>query len=80
VLHTAGTDPVAFAAAGAPEPANDYIPSRMKEKVLAAIRVLGPGETGEVIFKAPSAPGEYPFLCTFPAHCLIGMKGALIVK
>jgi plastocyanin len=28
----------------------------------------------------PTAPGEYPFLCTFPAHCAIGMKGVLVVK
>jgi azurin len=80
VLITAGTDPVAFAAAAAPEAANGYIPSKMKDKVLAVVGLLGPNESGEVVFKAPMAPGEYPFLCTFPAHCLIGMKGVLVVK
>jgi azurin len=80
VLLAAGTDPVAFAAAGASEPGNGYIPSKMKDKVIAAIGILGPNETGEVTFKAPTAPGEYPFLCSFPAHCLIGMKGMLVVK
>jgi azurin len=80
VLLTAGTDPVAFAAAAAPEAANGYIPPKQKEKVLAVIALLGPNETGEVTFKAPTAPGEYPFLCSFPAHCLIGMKGVLVVK
>ena len=80
VLLAAGTDPVAFAAAGAPEAANGYIPTKMKDKVLAVVAILGPNETGEVIFKAPTAPGEYPFLCTVPAHCQIGMKGVLVVK
>ena len=44
------------------------------------VGLLGPNETGEVTFQAPTEPGEYPFLCTFPAHCSIGMKGVLIVK
>lgn len=52
----------------------------MKDKVLAFVALLGPNETGEVTFTAPTKPGEYPFLCSFPAHCLIGMKGVLVVK
>lgn len=80
VLLAKGTDPVAFAAAGAGDAANGYIPAKFKDKVLAAIGLLGPGEVGEVSFKAPTEPGEYPFLCSFPAHCLIGMKGVLVVK
>jgi azurin len=80
VLLKSGTDPVAFAAAGAPEADNGYIPSKLKDKVLAAIGLLGPNESGEVTFTAPTTPGDYPFLCTFPAHCLTGMKGVLVVK
>jgi azurin len=80
VLLVPGTDPVAFAAAGASEPKNDYIPSKMKEKVVASIPLLGPKETGEVTIKVPNAPGDYPFLCTFPAHGVVGMKGVLTVK
>ena len=80
VLIQAGTDPLAFANAAAPEAANGYIPSKMKDKVIAVVGLLGPNETGEVTFKAPTAPGEYPFLCTFPAHGQIGMKGVLVVK
>jgi azurin len=79
ILLVAGTDPVAFAAAAASESANDYIPEK-KDKILAYVRLLGPKETGEVTFTAPSEPGEYPFLCSFPAHCLVGMKGVLVVK
>jgi azurin len=80
ILLNAGNDPVAFAAAGAAEVENGYLPTKLKDKVLAHIALLGPGETGEVTFNAPTQPGEYPFLCAFPAHCLVGMKGVLVVK
>ena len=80
VLLTAGTDAAAFAAAAAPEPANGYIPAKMKDKVVAVIGVLGPNETGEVTFTAPTKPGNYPFICSFPGHFLTGMKGVVVVK
>lgn len=80
VLLTAGTDAAAFAAAAAAEAANGYIPEKQKDKILAVIGLLGPNETGEVVFKAPTAPGEYTFICTFPAHTAVGMKGVLVVK
>ncbi|MDO8540579.1 MAG: plastocyanin/azurin family copper-binding protein [Opitutaceae bacterium] len=80
VLLTKGTDPVAFAASAAADAKDGYIPSKAKDQVLAFIALLGPDEVGEVTFKAPAEPGEYPFLCTFPAHCLVGMKGVLVVK
>jgi len=80
VLLVAGTDPVAFAAAAAPEGENGYIPGKLKDKILAHVGLLGPKETGEVTFTVPTEPGEYPFLCTFPAHCIVGMRGVLVVK
>lgn len=80
ILLTKGTDPLAFANAGATDTAGGYIPARMKDKVLASIGLLGPNESGEAMFTAPTEPGEYPFLCSFPAHCQIGMKGVLVVK
>ena len=80
ILLTAGNDPVAFAAAAAPEAENGYIPAKLKDKIVAFIPLLGPGESGDVTFLAPMEPGEYPFLCSFPGHCLVGMKGVLVVK
>ena len=76
LLHAlqSATDPAA------PEAANGYIPAKMKDKVVAAIGILGPKESGEVTFKAPTAPGDYPFLCSFPGHTMAGMKGVLVVK
>jgi azurin len=80
ILLTAGNDPLAFAAAAAPEAASGYIPAKLKDKIVAFIPLLGPKESGEVTFVAPLEPGEYPFLCSFPGHCLVGMKGVLVVK
>ena len=80
VLLAKGTDPVAFATAAAPEAANGYIPAKMKDKVIASTKILGPKETAEVTFTVPSEPGDYPFLCSFPAHCAIGMRGLVVVK
>jgi azurin len=80
ILLTAGTDPVKFAEAAASEGKAGYIPAKMKDKIVAYVGLLGPNETGEVTFAAPTEPGEYPFLCSFPAHCFVGMKGVLTVK
>lgn len=80
ILLTAGSDPAAFAMAAAADAASGYVPEKSKDKVLAFIPVLGPNETGEVTFQVPAQPGEYPFLCSFPGHCVVGMKGVLVVK
>jgi azurin len=52
----------------------------MKADVIASTELAGPGETVEVSFKAPTAAGSYPFMCTFPGHFTAGMKGNLVVK
>ncbi len=46
--------------------------------VLLSTRLLNPGESQTIHFNAPQAPGNYPFLCTFPGHWQ-AMKGTLIV-
>jgi azurin len=80
VLLAKGTDAAAFTNASATAAATGYIAPTMKANVLASTPLAGPGETVEVTFKAPAAPGEYTFLCSFPGHFLSGMKGALTVK
>ena len=80
VLLKAGTDVAAFDAAALSSKDTGYIPSALKDQIIAHIDLLGPRKSGEVTFKAPSAPGDYPFLCTFPAHYQVGMKGFLTVK
>ena len=80
VVLAKGTDAAAFATAAASAYQTGYIPPAMKPKVLAMTTIVGPGETAEVTFKVPAAPGSYTFLCSFPGHFLAGMKGTLVVK
>ena len=79
VLLKAGTDVAAFSAAASTAKEQDYVPPALKDQVIANIGLLGPRKSGEVVFTVPAA-GEYPFLCTFPAHYAVGMKGTLVVK
>jgi azurin len=80
VLLKAGSDAAAFSAAAATAKDKDYIPDNLKDEIIAKIDLLGPRKSGEVTFKAPDQPGEYPFLCSFPAHYAVGMKGTLTVR
>jgi putative heme-binding domain-containing protein len=43
-----------------------YVPA--SSEVLYATRMVAPGQKVELAFTAPSEPGEYPFVCTFPGH------------
>lgn len=80
VLLKAGTDVNAYAAAAMTAKDTDYQPAALAGQVLAHIPLLGPKKSAEVVFKAPTEKGEYPFLCSFPAHFQVGMKGVLVVK
>ncbi len=53
-----------------------YVPD--DPSVLQYTRVLNPGESQTIHFNAPTAPGKYPYLCTYPGHWQV-MKGTLIV-
>jgi azurin len=75
-----GAKQIDFANAGMLARATDYIPPDMKDQVLAATTLAGPGEMVETTLKVPSAPGSYPFLCTFPGHFAAGMRGNIVVK
>ena len=55
-----------------------YLP-KDQSKIIAHTDMIGPGETTSVEFTAPSEPGTYPYLCTFPGH-FATMRGKLIVK
>jgi azurin len=80
VLLRKGVDAKAFAEKSGTARETDYIAPALKDQVLAATtKLVGPGETAEVTFKAPAA-GSYTFICTFPGHYASGMKGTLVVK
>ena len=55
----------------------EYVPE--SRYVLASTEMLDPGTSAVIRFKAPSQPGEYPFVCTFPGHWTI-MQGVLVVS
>ena len=54
-----------------------YIPD--SDKVLAATKMLEPGQREKLTWTAPKQPGKVPFLCTFPGHW-VRMKGEIVVK
>lgn len=80
VLLARGTDAAKLVKAGQTMRDTDFIPPDQKSKVLAMSPMAGPGETVEVTFKAPDAKGAYEFVCTFPGHYTLGMKGTLTVQ
>src|SRR5262249_27697553 len=53
----------------------DSAPPSMKDKITAPPALAGGGEPVEAPFAAPSQPGSYTYLCTFPGHFTAGMKG-----
>lgn len=47
--------------------------------VLAHTKLVDPKKSDTIEFTAPTTPGDYPFVCTFPGHAMT-MKGVLTVK
>lgn len=80
VILVAGSDLISFANTAARAPKEEYVPAELKASVVAATRILGPGETQTLTFTAPSEAGDYPFLCSFPGHAAAGMKGIMTVE
>ena len=69
-----------FLVAAAEAMTTDYVPvATQKDRVLAATKLLGPKERDTVTFTAPTTPGRYDFVCSFPGHYQVGMRGVLIV-
>jgi azurin len=54
-----------------------YVPDM--PQVLFHTKLVDPGETITVQFKAPQQTGQYPYVCTFPGHWRI-MNGVLTVQ
>ena len=52
-----------------------FIPPDKKADVIAATALAGGGETVEVTFKVPAKPGSYNFVCSFPGHFALCMRG-----
>lgn len=80
VVLKKGADTKAFLDAAVAAVATEYFPPQLADQVIAHTKLLGPKQTDEITFKAPAEPGEYVYLCSFPAHYLAGMHGVLVVK
>ena len=49
------------------------------DDILHATKLLDRGETEVLEFNAPTTPGDYEFVCTFPGHSIL-MRGVLKVE
>lgn len=54
-----------------------YVPD--SDVVLVYTDIVEGGQQQTIHFKAPTAPGRYPYLCTFPGHWMV-MNGVLLVE
>ncbi|APW63165.1 DUF6797 domain-containing protein [Paludisphaera borealis] len=57
--------------------ARNYIPR--SDDVLVYVDIIDPGSDARIFFKAPTTPGRYPYLCTFPGHWMV-MNGVMTVE
>ena len=80
VLLAPDTDVPQFLQVAAEAVTTEYVPAAQKARILAATKLLGPNERNTVTFAAPNKPGRYEFLCSFPGHYQVGMRGVLIVE
>lgn len=77
VRSEADIEPVGMAAMGAAD--TDYVPQAEAGRILAHTGMAAPGETVEVTFTAPTTPGDYPYICTYPGHYMM-MQGVMRVE
>jgi len=80
VLLKKGVDPKKLVEACASAADTNYIAASVAPQLLSYTRLIGPGETADALFTAPAVRGDYVFVCTFPGHFALGMRGVLTVK
>ena len=68
---------LAAMAMGAEGFAKDFRPD--SDKIIVGTKMIDNGEEETIEFTAPTKPGKYEFVCTFPGHFML-MKGVLNVK
>ena len=60
---------------------SDFIPREKRGLILHASKMIGPTRSSLVQvlrFEAPTQPGVYPYVCTFPGHWVV-MNGVMVV-
>ena len=63
-----GVEVTGFGRAAIPHAENEYLPPDRMDEVVAATRVLGPGEVETLRFRVSEEPGTSFFVCTFVGH------------
>jgi len=61
--------------------AGEFLPESKRSLIVAATPMIGPTRKAlahVLRFEAPTAPGVYPFVCTFPGHWIV-MNGQMVV-
>lgn len=66
ILLKPGVDASSFANEAVSAKATDYIPTALKNEILANTKLLGGGENEQIKFTLEA--GSYDFLCSFPGH------------
>jgi azurin len=56
--------------------ARNYLP--WTDDILVYTEIVNPGGDFAITFRAPTAKGRYPYLCTFPGHWMV-MNGVMTV-
>jgi putative heme-binding domain-containing protein len=59
----------------------DFLPESKRDRIVAATPMIGPTRKALVHvlrFEAPTEPGVYPYVCTFPGHWIV-MNGRMVV-
>lgn len=78
VLLQQTADVDAFLTAAIAAKATAHIPADRQGDVIAHTRLLGPGEEDTITFVAPTEPGTYTYVCSFPGHGAM-MRGTMTV-
>jgi putative heme-binding domain-containing protein len=61
--------------------ASDFVPPDKRALILQATAMIGPTRAAAIHvlrFRAPTEPGLYPYVCTFPGHWVV-MNGVMVV-
>ncbi len=80
VVLRMGVDKLEFARDAQRHIRNEYVAPEREGDVIASTRVLGPGESATLVFRAPEEPGDYDYVCSFPGHTEAGMVGIMTVE
>lgn len=78
MLVQPGSEQTVAIAAEQAGPNQSFTPN-LPDLIIATTRLLDPGQSQTILFRAPGRPGSYPFICAFPGHWT-QMHGVLEVR